>query len=243
MPNYILHTPEGKEGPYTDVDLLDLLDRDLLDPATLCQLETGGDMIPVADLFEVIYPDSMLAEEADAANPDSEEDEQDADDEEELLVEDDIPEMPENNPLANGKPEEVTLYTSHMSWLVFWPFYFVSTIAVGVGWYSSKKSLWPLFVGISVLVISHFTVWLLRSRHSFLLTNRRVEMVKGIIIRSSREIRIQDIRAINVLRSGIHAVLGIGTVEFSSAGGTDGEVRFTNVRKCQRIKQLVRKLQ
>jgi hypothetical protein len=38
-------------------------------------------------------------------------------------------------------------------------------------------------------------------------------------------------------------MLGIGTVEFSSSG-TDGvEVRFKNVRKPHRVKEIVRQLQ
>ncbi len=63
----------------------------------------------------------------------------------------------------------------------------------------------------------------------YLITDRRVELVNGLIAKSSREIRIQDIRAINVSRQGILGLFGIGTVEFASAGSDGVEVAFDKV--------------
>ncbi|CAN5196335.1 hypothetical protein BH23VER1_BH23VER1_09590 [soil metagenome] len=55
--------------------------------------------------------------------------------------------------------------------------------------------------------------------------------------------RICDIRAINVRQRGLLGLLGVGTVEFASAGSDAIEVAFSNVRRPHRIKALVRQLQ
>ena len=52
----------------------------------------------------------------------------------------------------------------------------------------------------------------------------------------------EDIRTINVRRSGLAGLLGIGNVEFSSTG--DGiDVEFSDIWAAQRVKLLVRDLQ
>jgi hypothetical protein len=77
----------------------------------------------------------------------------------------------------------------------------------------------------------------------YLVTSRRVEFVEGLVARSSREVRIVDIRAINVSRKGLRGLIGVGTVEFASAGGDDVEVAFRDVWNAAGIKRLVRSLQ
>ena len=51
------------------------------------------------------------------------------------------------------------------------------------------------------------------------------------------------IRAIDVTQSGLLALLGVGTVDFSSAGGVNVEVQFKNIRAPHKIKKIVRELQ
>lgn len=82
-----------------------------------------------------------------------------------------------------------------------------------------------------------------RSRVDYLVTTERVEIESGIVGRSSKEIRIRDIRAIDVYQSGWNVLAGSGTVEFSSASGHDDQVRFKNVWRPHRIKELVRSIQ
>lgn len=82
-----------------------------------------------------------------------------------------------------------------------------------------------------------------RSGVDYLVTTERVEIESGIVGRSSKEIRIRDIRAIDVYQSGWNVLAGSGTVEFSSAAGMDDQVRFKNVWRPHRIKELVRAMQ
>ncbi len=82
-----------------------------------------------------------------------------------------------------------------------------------------------------------------RSGVDYLVTTERVEIESGIVGRSSKEIRIRDIRAIDVHQSGWNFLAGSGTVEFSSAAGMEDQVRFKNVWRPHRIKELVRAIQ
>src|SRR5690349_18630546 len=55
-----------------------------------------------------------------------------------------------------------------------------------------------------------------RRRH-YTVTNKRVSVDYGIVNRVSNEIRIPDIRSINLQKTGFTGLLGIGRVEFSSS--------------------------
>ncbi len=63
------------------------------------------------------------------------------------------------------------------------------------------------------------------------------------MVRDSNEIRIQDIRSMNVLKSGFTGLLGIGKVEFSSAATDDADVIFYEIGGADRVRDLVRRLQ
>ncbi|MEZ0274220.1 MAG: PH domain-containing protein, partial [Roseimicrobium sp.] len=60
---------------------------------------------------------------------------------------------------------------------------------------------------------------------------------------NTREVRIQDIRAIDVQQRGWRALLGLGTLKFDSSVSSGPEVYFKNVRRPHDLKELVRELQ
>lgn len=101
---------------------------------------------------------------------------------------------------------------------------------------------WTITAGALAGLVLVF-VALNRSGVDYLVTTERVEIESGIVGRNSKEIRIRDIRAIDVYQSGWNVLAGSGTVEFSSAAGMDDQVRFKNVWRPHRIKELVRAMQ
>jgi len=74
-------------------------------------------------------------------------------------------------------------------------------------------------------------------------TNKRVSVEYGIISRVSNEVRIPDIRSINLRKTGLTGLLGIGRVEFSSAATDDTDVVFWNIPDAEKVRDLVRSLQ
>lgn len=94
---------------------------------------------------------------------------------------------------------------------------------------------------IAVLVIAWIQVD--RRRRKYAVTNKRVSVEFGIISRTSNEVRIQDIRSINLTKKGFSGLLGIGRVEFSSAATDDADVIFWNTPEAEKVRDLVRSLQ
>ena len=99
--------------------------------------------------------------------------------------------------------------------------------------------------GLLALVVVGMFIWIRvdRSRRKYVVTNRRVSVEYGIISKSSNEMRIQDIRSINLTTKGLSGMLGIGRLEFSSAATDDADVIFWNTPSAEKIRDMVRSLQ
>lgn len=95
------------------------------------------------------------------------------------------------------------------------------------------------------LVATGTLFWILldRAGRKYTITNKRVSVEFGIISKQSNEVRIQDIRSINLRTKGLLGMLGIGTVEFSSAATDDADVVFWNTPGAGKIRDTVRNLQ
>lgn len=104
---------------------------------------------------------------------------------------------------------------------------------------------WRWFaVPVGVLLL--FPLWAkfkTRFFSRFRVTLDSVSEEHGLFSKKSSEVRIQDIRNIVVEQSFLDRLLLIGDVYFSSAAGSDTEVRFSSVPRPGRIKELVRDIQ
>jgi hypothetical protein len=78
-----------------------------------------------------------------------------------------------------------------------------------------------------------------RSSTVYRITNRRVSLETGVFSRVSRELRIQDIRAIAARAN----IFGIGDVEFAGAAQMLADVVFTGVPHVARVRDIVKGLQ
>jgi|GEM_PF-513416 len=144
----------------------------------------------------------------------------------------------------SGDPEEM-LYMGHPSWLSFPKalsgFVLFAGMAVYV-WQAAWGLEWLLLL-CSVAGLFLIYITLERTTTSYFVTPYRVEMEFGLIGRNTKEVRIRDIRAIDVQQKGWLALLGVGTVHFDSSATSGPEVMFRNVRKPHQVKELVRSLQ
>ena len=134
-------------------------------------------------------------------------------------------------------------FRGHPSW-----FSFLGGILLGIALLGASVASLPLggkylVLGVGLSILTFCSIVLTRQLHEYFVTNERVEMDWGLIGRSSKEIRIVDIRAIDVHQGGLLGFFGVGTVDFSSTASTQIEVRFKNVRRPHRIKELVRQMQ
>ena len=77
----------------------------------------------------------------------------------------------------------------------------------------------------------------------FTIGDDTIESRRGIIGRTIQSIRIEDLRNVNVHQSLIERMLGVGSVEFSTAAGGGVEVVFFGIEDPVQVKNGVQELQ
>lgn len=139
---------------------------------------------------------------------------------------------------ASSRP----LYHGYRS-IVTFPLAFLGLVGgvVGAVWLYPASAAYS-FLGIALAVLSLAYLSLMRYTREYFITEKRVELVTGLIARSSKEVRIADIRAVNVSCEGIAGMIGVGNVDFFTIGDNP-EVSFTDAWAAKEIKTLVRQLQ
>lgn len=132
-------------------------------------------------------------------------------------------------------------------WNFFWS-WFIAVLLLGAGgwclWLYFQGNANPLLFApgaLGVLILLY--IYVRRARQLYVVTNRKVEIQSGLMVKSSNEIRVKDIRSINVTKHGLAGFIGIGSVEFSSAATDRAEVIFINIPHADRVRDLVTKLQ
>ena len=148
-------------------------------------------------------------------------------------------------------PTEQTLWTgtvSHLHYAGKWLLVVILLLAtIGSIWFALPEYAHVLWGARAALVLLALLLigWIQldRIRRRYTVTNKRVSVEYGIINRTSNEIRIPDIRSINLSKKGFSGLLGIGRVEFSSAATDDAEVIFWNTPDAEKVRDLVRSLQ
>ena len=222
-------------GPFTVENLLDGLESGDFSEDDICLRPGATDLERLRDLLD--WEDEPEAGKADEPN---EEDLAEEFDEEETSDEAEDG-TPRERPAAAGSSNRI-LYAGHPSVLNYPASLIALTggITGGVWLYRLDPNL--TLAGLALAVAGLVRLSFVRFTHDYHIRPRRIEVTTGFIARSSREVRIEDIRSINVTCRGILGMFGIGSVDFLTSGDTP-EVSFERVWAARKIKTLVRKLQ
>lgn len=214
-----------KLGPFTLDEVLEHLETGELSEDDVCLREGATDTERIRDLLD--WDDGDEWDESE-----EEEDDEEVENEEE---EEPVPETPR-------PPSDRLLYAGHPSILT----YPVSLLAVVGGifggvWLYRFDGTYTL-AGIGLAMLGLIRLSLVSFTHDYHIRERRIEVITGLLARSSREVRISDIRSINVTCRGLSGMAGIGTVDFITSGDQP-EVSFHKVWAARKLKQRVRRLQ
>jgi hypothetical protein len=134
-------------------------------------------------------------------------------------------------------------YHGHPSWLSFTKPLLLSLLLLGCAIAAIQFGGKYFIIGLALSSLIFCCTIIARQHRDYYVSGERVEAEWGIIGRSSKEVRIVDIRSMDVHESGLLGFLGIGSLDVSSAGSEGVEVQFRYVRKPHRIKELIRQLQ
>lgn len=134
-------------------------------------------------------------------------------------------------------------YHGHPSWFAFTKPLVLSLLLLGCAIAAIQFGGRYFIIGLALSSLTFCCTIIARQHRDYYVSGERVEAEWGIIGRSSREVRIIDIRSMDVHEKGLLGFLGIGSLDISSAGSEGVEVQFRYVRKPHRIKELIRQLQ
>lgn len=141
-------------------------------------------------------------------------------------------------------PSEQTHWTGHPTLWKWAGLLFLGLILIALtgGLFAFSPPQLPMIADAVPLVIALLifaVIFVKRSTIRYTVTNKRVGVETGIFTKSSRELRIQDIRSIAAKTN----FLGYGDIEFASAASDDAEVIFHAVSSANSVRDLVKQMQ
>jgi hypothetical protein len=225
--DYFILQPDGtRDGPYAEEELLDLMDSGEIAAGTPCLHGPSGKVSEAGSLFRVLAP---LSDKSGSVEwkpaPFRDEEEQ----------------SPE--PATPDKSRVRLLYAGSPCLLSYWRSFLLAVVLIAGGAYAREKVPALLAAGLLSGMFVMLLAVLHRMKSRYVVTTARVECHRGLLFRTSRELRIADIRAINVTGAGAAGLPGIGRITFSSAAGPQEDITFDRVWRASSLKSLVRRLQ
>jgi hypothetical protein len=234
-PEYYLLTKAGREGPYEEQDLLDLLDAKQISRSHPCMQMPSGERRLVGDWFEVIEPEDLIGEdEEDDCETEEEEEEPAAEEMEDRLAQ---PTYLTKDPLSEA------YLVSHPCWLVHLKYFAMGGGLFWLGMHYADQSPTALAGG---LICGAFLAGLgvfLRLRTTYVISPISVERINGVFFKDSVEIPLQDIESATLRHHELLGFLGVGDLVFSSKNPEQEDLVFERISRMLETKAMVRRLQ
>jgi uncharacterized membrane protein YdbT with pleckstrin-like domain len=137
-------------------------------------------------------------------------------------------------PMAlNLSPGEQVIFQGHPSWRAILGFYLKGIlVAAIIGVIAKLFGAGSGTVFLIVLVIVGITVlagFLKRVATTYTITNRRLNIKRGIVSREIQETRLERVQNVNYQQSVYQRLMQIGDVDFDTAAGDDYNFVFAGV--------------
>jgi uncharacterized membrane protein YdbT with pleckstrin-like domain len=128
------------------------------------------------------------------------------------------------------RAHENELYAGRPSWRALMSFYLggIGLAVLVVAILGLLAGEWGLSVaiGAALVVLTLLIGYLRRVSTKYLITNQRLRISRGIVRRNVQETRLERVQNVNYQQSVLDRMLGVGTVDFDTAGTDDSEFRF-----------------
>jgi uncharacterized membrane protein YdbT with pleckstrin-like domain len=137
---------------------------------------------------------------------------------------------------------ENVIYQGHPSWRAILGFY-LGGFALGLGLGVIAKIVEDTGAGILVFaVVAGLTVLaglIKRVATTYTITDRRLNVKRGIIARKVQETRLQRVQNVNFQQGVYQRVMQIGDVEFDTAGTEESNFVFAGVAQPEKVVEQV----
>ncbi len=141
------------------------------------------------------------------------------------------------------RASERELYEGRPSWRALLSFYLLGIgvavlVLVILGLLADS---WGTAVAIAAVIAGLTLVigYLRRISTKYLITTQRLRISRGIISKKVQETRLERVQNVNYEQGVIDRVLGVGTVDFDTAGTDDSEFRFAWVNDPEQVVRTV----
>src|SRR4051794_19606829 len=136
-------------------------------------------------------------------------------------------------------PGEHVIYEGHPSWRSIFSFYLMGLVvvaaAVAIGVVADKGAIGAA-AGGAILLVLLLVGWLRRITTRYLITNRRLQIRRGLIAKHVEETRVERVVDVTVHQGVFDRILQIGAVDFDNASAQQGDLfRFAGVAQPERV--------
>src|SRR3954454_2433518 len=134
---------------------------------------------------------------------------------------------------------EQAIYEGHPSWRSIFSFYLTGLVvvaaAVAIGVLADKAGIGAAAAG-AILLILLVVGWLRRITTRYLITNRRLQIRRGLLAKHVEETRVERVVDVTVHQGVFDRILRIGAVDFDNASAQQGDLfRFAGVANPERV--------
>ena len=137
---------------------------------------------------------------------------------------------------------EQVIFEGHPSWRSILAFYFKGLLIAIVAGVIAKFAISTTSVFPVVLVILALTVlvgFIKRVATTYRITDRRLNIKRGIISREVQETRLERVQNVNYNQGVLERILQIGDVDFDTAASGDYDFTFAGVAQPEQVVQKV----
>ncbi len=143
-------------------------------------------------------------------------------------------------------PGEEVVFEGHPSWRALLSFYIggiagAVVIAVIVALLASTGI--AIVVGIVLIVLDIVIGFIRRMATTYLVTNQRLYIRRGILSKREQQTRIDRVQNVNTDQRFRDRLLRVGTVDFDTAGTDDSEFRFVGISNPSQVARAVDRAQ
>jgi uncharacterized membrane protein YdbT with pleckstrin-like domain len=141
------------------------------------------------------------------------------------------------------RAHENELYAGRPSWRALMSFYLLGigvavVVVVVVGLLVGEWAP-AVIVAVAIVALTLVVGYLRRVSTKYLITNQRLRISRGIVRRHVQETRLERVQNVNYQQSVLDRMLGVGTVDFDTAGTDDSEFRFDWVNGPEQVVRAV----
>jgi len=126
--------------------------------------------------------------------------------------------------------DERALYEGRPSWRALIAFYVTGiglaiAVVVILGLLADELGL-AVAIGAVIVALTLVIGYLRRIATKYLITTQRLRITRGIVSKNVQETRLERVQNVNYQQGVIDRLLGVGNVDFDTAGTDDSEFRF-----------------